>query len=115
MHMDDGGNVVGIEYTTPSAQCQLFSDYSFEPSTWKFGSTVSVKFPKEAPRLNPDAPNPEFARKGDGPGGTGKGKEKTFLQKNWMWMFGVGFLAMQLLTAPDQQQGGGGRGGGAAR
>lgn len=66
---------------------------------------------QDGPRLQPDG----TAAPG-GPGGKPPPKEKTFMEKNWILILGIGFLGMNLLIGkPPPSSGGQGQGQGPAR
>ena len=122
-HMDERGNVIGIDYDPAGHECTP-SDASVvelgkSPS---FKSTASVRFYKTAPALDPDAPTDvrghggpagkkereaRARRSSGGDGGDGKdgdaGKEKTFWQKNWMYIVPVMMLLSNLIAPPPEQ------------
>eukprot|EP00793_Prasinoderma_coloniale_P001264 PRCOL_00005036-RA len=133
LHLDFSGNVVAMDISTPTHDCSAESD-GLPPQRWDFSSTAAPKFPKVAPRLNPnggadDEDEDDLAGTGarGGGGGGGKKKEETpqsFFDKYKIYIYG--FLAVQViqgLLAPAQERqgaqggraAGGGGGGGAAK
>ena len=123
-HMDERGNVIGIDYDPAGFECAPSDEVSVvelgkSPS---FKSTASVRFYKTAPALDPDAPTDvrghggpagkkereaRQRRSSGGDGGDGKdgdaGKEKTFWQKNWMYIVPVMMLLSNLVAPPPEQ------------
>jgi hypothetical protein len=123
-HMDERGNVIGIDYDPAGHECAPSDEVSVvelgrSPS---FKSTASVRFYKTAPALDPDAPTDvrghggpagkkereaRQRRSSGGDGGDGKdgdaGKEKTFWQKNWMYIVPVMMLLSNLVAPPPEQ------------
>jgi hypothetical protein len=123
-HMDERGNVIGIDYDPAGFECAASDEVSVvelgrSPS---FKSTASVRFYKTAPALDPDAPTDvrghggpagkkereaRQRRSSGGDGGDGKdgdaGKEKTFWQKNWMYIVPVMMLLSNLVAPPPEQ------------
>ena len=123
-HMDERGNVIGIDYDPAGFEC-FPSEQSSVVELGKspsFKSTASVRFYKTAPALDPDAPTDvrghggpagkkereaRQRRSSGGDGGDGKdgdaGKEKTFWQKNWMYIVPVMMLLSNLVAPPPEQ------------
>ena len=124
-HMDERGNVIGIDYDPAGFECAPSDEVSVvelgkSPS---FKSTASVRFYKTAPALDPDAPTDvrghggpagkkereaRQRRSSGGDGGDRKdgaetGKEKTFWQKNWMYIVPVMMLLSNLVAPPPEQ------------
>ena len=123
LHMDENANVVGIDYDPAGGECAREDSTAVPLGDGSyFKTTSSVRFYKTAPTLDPDAPTD--VRGHGGPAGkkereakqrressSGDGKkqeepEKTFLQKNWMYLVPVMMLLSNLIAPPPQQGGG---------
>jgi len=116
LHADDRGNAYGVEYATASGECDVNSDnvVKVKPGM-NFRTTVSVRVPKDAPGLNPNAPTDlrfggplseraqkEKARSSNSKLADGHAVAKppqTFMQKHWMKLL-MGFYAFAFLCAP---------------
>ena len=120
-HMDERGNVIGIDYDPAGHECRphdaTVTEIGADPA---FKTTTSVRFYKTAPALDPDAPTDvrghggpagkkereARARRsshpngGDAQGGDARaGKEKSFFQRNWMYI-ATGMMLLSNLVAP---------------
>ena len=114
LHMDFAGAIAAVELSPPGADCSAGSDGA-PPARWDFASTAAVKFPKIAPRLNPDAGTDGDESDPSAPGGgksKGKKEPKTFMERYWVYLVAFGFVLLQNIIAPPPQQGGQGQGGG---
>tara|TARA_B110000240_G_scaffold98356_1_gene111380 strand:+ start:782 stop:1852 length:1071 start_codon:yes stop_codon:yes gene_type:complete len=125
LHMDENGNVVGVDYDPAGGECHLEDRGAKLSSDPHFASTVSVRFYKTAPTLDPHAPTDvrghggpagkkerEAKQRRSANGGTTKGDqkeepEKTFWQKNWMYIVPVMMLLSNLVAPPAASSGGG--------
>ena len=124
LHMDEKGNVIGMDYDPAGFECRpadaAVVALGRNPS---FKTSASVRFYKTAPALDPDAPTDvrghggpagkkereARARRssdpngGDGARDGGAGKEKTFWQKNWMYIVPAMMLLSNLVAPPPEQ------------
>lgn len=131
LHADERGGVVGLDYSTAGGDCVVDLEQSAPPpklagsigsgSTALFRSTAQVRFTKLAPALDPDAPTDlrghggpatkqrqeEHRRRKESGEPREKGKkpvkEKTFWEKNWMYIVPISFLVSNALSAPPQK------------
>ena len=124
-HMDERGNVIGLDYDPAGHECRptetAVTDVGADPA---FKTTASVRFYKTAPALDPDAPTDvrghggpagkkereaRARRSADPNGGDARdgdaraGKEKTFWQKNWMYIVPAMMLLSNLVAPPPEQ------------
>jgi hypothetical protein len=120
LHVDERANVIGVEYDSAGVECRVtdthVTDVSSDP--W-FKTTSSVRFYKTAPRLDPDAPTDIAGHGGpagkkareaklrrssesnaNGKNGAPPEQEKTFWQKNWMYIVPVMMLVTNLIAPP---------------
>jgi len=116
LHMDERGNVIGIDYTTAGGDCHLDAVPVPLSENAQFRTTAAVRFHKVAPQLDPDAPtdirghgtpdttSTRTVRK-TGPDGKPIGKvqkvEQTLMQKYWMYIIPGTFLLANFLAAPE--------------
>lgn len=125
LHMDEKGNVIGMDYDPAGFECRpadaAVVALGRNPS---FKTSASVRFYKTAPALDPDAPTDVRGHGGpagkkereararrssdpNGGDGTGRdggaGKEKTFWQKNWMYIVPAMMLLSNLVAPPPEQ------------
>jgi hypothetical protein len=127
LHADERGGVVGLDYSTAGGDCFIDVDATDTPklvgsSNAEFRTTAQVRFYKVAPALDPDAPTDlrghgapaskqrqdEHRRRKESGEPREKGKkpekEKTFWEKNWMYIVPISFLVSNALSAPPQKQ-----------
>lgn len=119
LHLDDLGNIVAMDYTTPSGECIM--EEVAPPEEWKFNPLAFVRLPKDAPRLNPD-----FSAQGPGPKQTGaegedlaagavntfEGSEEdakkkppqSFFKRYWMYLVPLGLIVMNTIIAPPPEE-----------
>ena len=129
LHADERGGVVGLDYSTAGGDCVVDPEQSAPPpklagagrGSAAFRSTAQVMFYKLAPALDPDAPTDlrghggpankqkqeEYRRRKESGEPREKGKkpakEKTFWEKNWMYIVPISFLVSNALSAPPQK------------
>jgi len=125
LHMDEKGNVIGMDYDPAGFECRpadaAVVALGRNPA---FKTSASVRFYKTAPALDPDAPTDvrghggpagkkereARARRSSDPNGGGEGardggvsKEKSFWQKNWMYVVPAMMLLSNLVAPPPEQ------------
>ena len=110
LHVDGTGNVVALEYRTPSGQCA--PDLApVKQESWAFArATANVKYPRVVPPLKGSHVQPSEGAQGDaaeevrlGPDGQPvPKKQKTFFQRNWMFIMPALFLVMNLINPPQE-------------
>jgi len=108
LHMDERGNVVGMDYTPAGGECHADAVPVPLGANPAFRTTAAVRFFKVAPQLDPDAPTD--IRGHGGPGTQEKvrrgpdGKKKppeTFMQKYWMYLVPGVFIVSNLLAGGE--------------
>lgn len=119
LHLDDLGNIVAMDYTTPSGECIM--EEVAPPEEWKFNPLAFVRLPKDAPRLDPN-----FSAQGPGPKQTGTGgedlaadavntfegseedgkkkKPDSFFKRYWMYLVPLGLIMVNTLIAPPPEE-----------
>lgn len=119
LHLDELGNIVAMDYTTPSGECIM--EEVAPPEEWKFNPLAFVRLPKDAPRLNPD-----FSSQGPGPKQTGnqgedlaagavntyeaseedakKKKPESFFKRYWMYLVPLGLIVVNTIIAPPPEE-----------
>ena len=122
LHMDEKGNVIGMDYDPAGFECRpadaAVVALGRNPA---FKTSASVRFYKTAPALDPDAPTDvrghggpagkkereaRARRSSDPNGGEGArdaGREKSFWQKNWMYVVPAMMLLSNLVAPPPEQ------------
>ena len=124
LHMDEKGNVIGMDYDPAGFECRpadaAVVALGRNPA---FKTSASVRFYKTAPALDPDAPTDvrghggpagkkereARARRSSDPNGGegardgGVSKEKSFWQKNWMYVVPAMMLLSNLVAPPPEQ------------
>ena len=119
LHMDERGNVVGVDYTTAGGECHADTPAVPLGKDPKFRTTAAVRFYKVAPQLDPDAPTDVRGHGGPGnrkqheekqrrarEGKDGKApppREQTFWEKNWMYILAASFLISNFMAPPPEQ------------
>jgi len=131
LHTDERGGVIGVDYSTAGGDCVIDPEQSAgsppklagaaSRGSVAFRSTAQVRFYKLAPALDPDAPTDlrghggpatkqrqeEHRRRKESGEPREKGKkpvkEKTFWEKNWMYIVPISFLVSNALSAPPQK------------
>ena len=117
LHTDDRGNAYGVEYATASGECAVTSTdgaVAKVKAGMNFRTTVSVRVPKDAPGLNPNAPTDlrgggpvsekhKASQKNSQRGGKSSTDSpkppQTFMQKHWMKMM-LAFYGFAFVCAP---------------
>lgn len=120
LHLDDLGNVVALDYTTPSGECIM--EETAPPAEWGFHPLAYARLPKDAPRLNPDmsaagAPPPTPGAEGQDlnadavhsyePSEEDAQKKKapdSFFKRYWMYLIPLGLVLVNGLVAPPEEQ-----------
>ena len=118
LHTDDRGNAYGVEYSTASGECDATSTdgaVAKVKAGMNFRTTVSVRVPKDAPGLNPNAPtdlrgggpvsekahkaSQKNKQRGGKPSTDAPKPPQTFMQKHWMKVM-MAFYVFAFVCAP---------------